>query len=266
MAVMTVLAVSLAGSAFAADAAKGKEVFDAAKPACKMCHTDAKHPLQGGGREEAGRTQGLGAHAQGHAHQGGKTGTMPTYGADKISDADLDNLVAYIALAEVAEPGDAERRLSAAARRPRSGAARSAGRASSKRRMRADAVAQRRRQPDEAPADLLAALAPGRDAACRPRAPPDQPHRPPRPAAAAREPHHEPVARSSPPAAVGRRARAARRPGSRSAASPKPAQQRLRVGAQGERHPRLAARPVVSRRSSAIASRSRRRCGPGSKS
>ncbi len=27
----------------------------------------------------------------------GKKGTMPVYGADKISDADLENLVAYMA-------------------------------------------------------------------------------------------------------------------------------------------------------------------------
>jgi mono/diheme cytochrome c family protein len=35
----------LAAPAAAADAAAGKAVYDAAKPACKGCHTDAKSPL-----------------------------------------------------------------------------------------------------------------------------------------------------------------------------------------------------------------------------
>jgi mono/diheme cytochrome c family protein len=97
MAVMTVLAVSFAGSAFAADAAKGKEVFDAAKPACKMCHTDAKHPLKEAAGKKPDELKAWVRTPKDMLTKAGKTGAMPVYGADKISDADLDNLVAYIA-------------------------------------------------------------------------------------------------------------------------------------------------------------------------
>lgn len=97
MAVMTVVAVTLAGSAFAADAAKGKEVFDGAKPACKMCHTDAKHPLKAVAGSKPEELKAWVRTPKDMFTKAGKTGMMPAYGADKISDADLDNLVAYVA-------------------------------------------------------------------------------------------------------------------------------------------------------------------------
>ena len=42
---VAILAVSLAATTFAGDAAAGKVVYDGAKPACKGCHTDVKNPL-----------------------------------------------------------------------------------------------------------------------------------------------------------------------------------------------------------------------------
>jgi mono/diheme cytochrome c family protein len=91
------VAVGLAGSAFAADAAAGKAVFDSAKPACKGCHTDAKHPLTKIGA--TAKPEDLKAWVRTPKEQMAKekkTGVMPAYPAEKISDADLDNLVAYL--------------------------------------------------------------------------------------------------------------------------------------------------------------------------
>jgi mono/diheme cytochrome c family protein len=91
------LAVLLAGSAFAADAAAGKAVFDSAKPACKTCHTDAKHSLAKVGATST--PEDLKAWVRTPKDQmakAKKTGMMPAYPAEKISDADLDNLVAYL--------------------------------------------------------------------------------------------------------------------------------------------------------------------------
>ena len=91
------LALALAGSSFAADAAAGKAVFDSAKPACKGCHTDAKHPLTKVGASV--KPEDLKAWVRTPKEQMAKekkTGMMPAYPADKISDADLDNLVAYL--------------------------------------------------------------------------------------------------------------------------------------------------------------------------
>ena len=91
------LAFGLAGSTFAADAAAGKTVFDSAKPPCKTCHTDAKHPLTKVGASV--KPEDLKAWVRTPKEQMAKekkTGMMPAYPADKISDADLDNLVAYL--------------------------------------------------------------------------------------------------------------------------------------------------------------------------
>jgi len=98
MVCVAVLATSFAGSALAADAAAGKAVFDAAKPACKTCHTDAKNPLAKVGAEN--KPEELKAWVRTPKdmfEKKGKKGMMPAYGADKIADADLDNLVAYLA-------------------------------------------------------------------------------------------------------------------------------------------------------------------------
>jgi mono/diheme cytochrome c family protein len=95
---VAILAVSFAAAAFAADAAAGKAVYDGAKPACKGCHTDAKNPLAKTGAENT--PEELKAWVRTPKEmiaKKAKKGIMPAYGADKIADADLENLVAYMA-------------------------------------------------------------------------------------------------------------------------------------------------------------------------
>jgi mono/diheme cytochrome c family protein len=94
---VAVLSLAFAGGALAADAAAGKTVFDAAKPACKTCHTDAKNPLAKAGAENnAEELKAWVRTPKDMIAKKGKKGIMPAYGADKIADADLENLVAYL--------------------------------------------------------------------------------------------------------------------------------------------------------------------------
>jgi len=93
-----IVASGLAASALAADAAAGKAVFDAAKPACKGCHNDARNPLTRTGAENTvDELKAWIRTPNDMKAKKGKTGTMPSYPADKISDADLENLAAYLA-------------------------------------------------------------------------------------------------------------------------------------------------------------------------
>ena len=95
---LAILAVSFAASAFAADAAAGKAVYDGAKPACKGCHTETKNPLTKAGADNtADDLKAWLRTPKDMIAKKGKKGIMPVYGADKISDADLENLVAYMA-------------------------------------------------------------------------------------------------------------------------------------------------------------------------
>ena len=95
---LVVLAASFAATALAGDAAAGKAVFDAAKPACKSCHTDAKNPLtKAGADNSADELKAWVRTPKDMIAKKGKKGIMPAYAAEKISDADLENLVAYMA-------------------------------------------------------------------------------------------------------------------------------------------------------------------------
>jgi mono/diheme cytochrome c family protein len=95
---VVILAVSFAVSALAGDAAAGKAVFDAAKPACKGCHTDAKNPLgKAGADNSADELKAWVRTPKDMIAKKGKKGVMPAYAAEKVSDADLENLVAYLA-------------------------------------------------------------------------------------------------------------------------------------------------------------------------
>jgi mono/diheme cytochrome c family protein len=95
---VAVVVVGFAASALAGDAAAGKTVFDGAKPACKGCHTDAKNPLTKTGAENtAEELKAWIRTPKDMIAKKGKKGIMPAYAADKISDADLENLVAYMA-------------------------------------------------------------------------------------------------------------------------------------------------------------------------
>jgi mono/diheme cytochrome c family protein len=93
---LAAVAVATAGSAFAGDAAKGKAVFDKLK--CAMCHTETKNPLAKTGAENS--EADLKAWVRTPKEmltKKNKKGTMPAYGPEKISDADLEDLVAYMA-------------------------------------------------------------------------------------------------------------------------------------------------------------------------
>ena len=95
---VVILAASFAVSALAGDAAAGKAVFDGAKPACKGCHTDAKNPLaKAGADNSADELKAWVRTPKDMIAKKSKKGIMPAYPAEKISDADLDNLVAYMA-------------------------------------------------------------------------------------------------------------------------------------------------------------------------
>jgi mono/diheme cytochrome c family protein len=95
---VVVLAASFAAFAVAGDAAAGKAVFDGAKPACKTCHTDAKNPLAKAGAENsADELKAWVRTPKEMIAKKGKKGVMPAYAAEKVSDADLENLVAYLA-------------------------------------------------------------------------------------------------------------------------------------------------------------------------
>ena len=95
---VVVLAASFAVSALAGDAAAGKAVFDGAKPACKTCHTDAKNPLAKAGAENsADELKAWIRTPKDMIAKKGKKGVMPAYAPEKISDADVENLVAYLA-------------------------------------------------------------------------------------------------------------------------------------------------------------------------
>lgn len=95
---LVVSTASFATCALAGDAAAGKVIFDAAKPACKTCHTDAKNPLAKTGAENS--SDELKAWIRTPKEmivKKAKKGIMPAYAAEKVSDGDLDNLVAYLA-------------------------------------------------------------------------------------------------------------------------------------------------------------------------
>jgi mono/diheme cytochrome c family protein len=95
---VAILAVSFAANTFAADAAAGKAVYEGAKPACKGCHTDVKNPLAKTGAENTiDELKAWVRTPKDMIAKKTKKGIMPAYGADKIADADLENLVAYMA-------------------------------------------------------------------------------------------------------------------------------------------------------------------------
>lgn len=98
MTLVVVSGLGFAGSALAADAVKGKQVFESATPKCAGCHTAAKNPLAKAGAEntEAELKAWLRTPKEQMAKEN-KKGMMPAYSAEKISDADLDALVAYLA-------------------------------------------------------------------------------------------------------------------------------------------------------------------------
>ena len=97
-AAVAILTVGAVAGAVAGDPGAGKAVYDAAKPACKGCHTDVKNPLTRAGAENTPEELATWVRAPKEMMaKKGKTGTMPAYPPARISDADLENLVAYMA-------------------------------------------------------------------------------------------------------------------------------------------------------------------------
>ena len=92
------LAAGFAGVAGAADVAKGKQVFNGTTPKCSACHTDTKNSLAKAGAEntEAELKAWVRTPKEQMAKKN-KKGMMPAFPPEKISDADLDALVAYLA-------------------------------------------------------------------------------------------------------------------------------------------------------------------------
>ncbi len=104
MVLFGVLAIGCIGVARAtvaaekADPAKAKAVMTSVTPKCTGCHTDTKNSLAKAGAEntEADLKAWVRTPKEEMAKKG-KKGMMPPYPPEKISDADLDALVAYLA-------------------------------------------------------------------------------------------------------------------------------------------------------------------------
>jgi mono/diheme cytochrome c family protein len=102
MAVIT--AFALAAPALAQDAAKGKQVYDAATPKCKTCHSIAGEGNAKGSLDNVGGTlkaEDIKAWLRTPKEMSAKAKAdrkpvMPAYAKEKLSDADLDALTAYL--------------------------------------------------------------------------------------------------------------------------------------------------------------------------
>jgi mono/diheme cytochrome c family protein len=98
------LALAFAAPALAQDAAKGKQVYDAATPKCKMCHAvagegNAKGSLDGvGGKLKADEIKAWmrTPKEMSEKAKAERKPPMPAYSKEKVSDADLDALTAYL--------------------------------------------------------------------------------------------------------------------------------------------------------------------------
>jgi len=98
------LMLAVAAPVFAQDAAKGKGVYDAATPKCKVCHAVA------GEGNAKGKLDGVGAKLKAdeikawmrtpkemaEKAKAERKPPMPAYPKEKLSDADLDSLTAYL--------------------------------------------------------------------------------------------------------------------------------------------------------------------------
>ena len=102
--VAVVGALALAVPALAQDAGKGKQVYDSAAPKCKVCHAvggegNAKGSLDGVGAKLKADEIKAWMRTPKEAAEKAKTERkppMPAYAKEKLSDADLDALTAYL--------------------------------------------------------------------------------------------------------------------------------------------------------------------------
>jgi len=89
--------LAFAVPARAGDAAAGKAVFANAKPPCKSCHNESRNPLtKVGASNTPDEIKAWLRTPKEMMAKKGKTGVKPTFGPDKISDKDLDDLAAYL--------------------------------------------------------------------------------------------------------------------------------------------------------------------------
>ena len=97
LAALAVVALSSPAPLRAGDVAAGKKVFETTKPPCKSCHTEAKNSLaKVGAANTADEIKAWLRTPKEMMAKKGKTGVKPTFGPDKISDKDLDDLAAYL--------------------------------------------------------------------------------------------------------------------------------------------------------------------------
>lgn len=97
-------AVALAAPALAQDATKGKQVYDAAAPKCKVCHSIAGDGNAKGSLDDVGsklKADGIKAWMRTPKEMAAKAKAerkppMPAYTTEKLSDADLEALTAYL--------------------------------------------------------------------------------------------------------------------------------------------------------------------------
>ncbi len=88
---------ALAQTAAKGDATKGKLVFEGTKPACKTCHTETKNPLAKAVTNlTPEQIEAWVRTPKEMIAKENKKGMMPAYTPQKISDNDLNDLVAYL--------------------------------------------------------------------------------------------------------------------------------------------------------------------------
>jgi mono/diheme cytochrome c family protein len=101
---VVLVTVAVAAPAIAQDAEKGKQVYDAAAPKCKVCHSiagegNAKGALDGVGNKlkaEEIKAWMRTPKEMSEKAKAARKPPMPAYPPDKISDADLEALTAYL--------------------------------------------------------------------------------------------------------------------------------------------------------------------------
>jgi mono/diheme cytochrome c family protein len=101
---VVLVTVALAAPAVAQDAGKGKQVYDAATPKCKVCHSvagegNAKGSLDGvGGKLKSDEIKAWMRTPKEMTEKAKATRKppMPPYPPEKMSDADLEALTAYL--------------------------------------------------------------------------------------------------------------------------------------------------------------------------
>jgi mono/diheme cytochrome c family protein len=107
MAVSVVVLFAASALAFPQDASmveKGKAVYGSANPKCSMCHAiagkgNSMHPLDGVGDKlsaEDAKAWLRTPHEMAEKTKSQGKPPMPSYSKEKISDQDLDTLVAYL--------------------------------------------------------------------------------------------------------------------------------------------------------------------------